>query len=171
MKLIFPEKKFYQSYIEAVNEYRLHNISTYEFLDADHCDIFKQAEDFRTGRNLPDGYVKATYLWLVHKGEFIGEISIRHALTDSLLRFGGNIGYGVRFSKWNQGFGTVMLSLALKYAKETLGLHKVLITCNDNNLGSARVIEKNGGVLQDKIKNTIDGKDRITRRYWISLSQ
>lgn len=87
---------------------------------------------------MPNGYVKATYLWLIDDDEFIGEVSIRHSLTDSLLFFGGNIGYGVRYSKWNNGIGTTMLSMALNYAKEVIGLNKVLITCNDDNLRSAR---------------------------------
>ena len=62
-----------------------------------------------------------------------------------------------------------MLSLALKYAEEELGLNKVLLTCNDDNIGSYRVIEKNGGVLQDKIKNHINGKEQLSRRYWITI--
>lgn len=62
-----------------------------------------------------------------------------------------------------------MLSKAIAYAKDALGLSRVLITCDDDNYGSARVIEKNGGVLQDKITNKIDGVDVITRRYWIEL--
>ena len=86
-----------------------------------------------------------------------------------MLSFGGNIGYGIRYSKWNKGYGTIMLSLALKYAKEVIGLNKVLITCDDNNVGSARIIEKNFGLLQDKIINVIDGVERITRRYWIEI--
>lgn len=167
MELQLPDKKYYQSYMDAINEYQNHNVTTYDFWDINNGDIFQQIQDFREGRSLPPGYVKCTYLWLIDAGEFVGEVSIRHSLTDALLRFGGNIGYGVRYSKWNQGIGTLMLSKALNYAKEKIGLCKVLITCNDDNYGSARVIEKNGGLLQDKITNTIDGADRITRRYWI----
>ncbi len=169
MELVTPSEKYYQSYIDAIEEYEQNNIDTYDFFDISKYDIFEKMEDYRTGRNLPEGYVKATYFWLVDKDEFIGEISIRHSLTDSLLRFGGNIGYGIRYSYWNKGIGTIMLSKALVYAKDVLGLNKVLITCNDNNFGSARVIEKNGGILQDKIINTIDGVDRLSRRYWIEL--
>lgn len=169
MKLVLPSKRYYQSYIEAINEYKEHNVDTYAFLDVTKYDIFEKIENARTSNDLPVGYVNATYLWLVDGKEFIGEVSIRHRLTDALLRFGGNIGYGIRYSKWNKGIGTNMLSMALDYSKEVLKLEKVLITCNDNNYGSARVIEKNGGILQDKILNTIDGVDRITRRYWINI--
>lgn len=74
----------------------------------------------------------------------------------------------MRFSEWNKGFGTVMLELALKEAKK-IGLSKILITCDDSNIASARVMEKNGFVLGDKIENTIDGETFITRRYWKNI--
>ena len=61
-----------------------------------------------------------------------------------------------------------MLALALKKAKQ-LKLEKVLITCDDTNPASARVIEKNGGVLENKVTNIIDDKPIVTRRYWIDL--
>ena len=168
MEMIFPCEKYLNSYSEAIKEYKDNNVDTYAFLNTGK-DIFSRIEDFRTGNNLPEGYVKATYFWLVDDGEFVGEISVRHQLTEALMKFGGNIGYGVRFSQWHKGYGTFMLSKALEYAKNELGLKKVLITCNDNNLGSAGVIEKNGGVLENKIVNVVDGKERLSRRYWIEL--
>ena len=66
------------------------------------------------------------------------------------------------------GYGTKMLELALKKAK-LIGLNKVLITCDDDNPGSARVIEKNGGILENKILNIIDGQQVLIRRYWIDI--
>lgn len=85
-----------------------------------------------------------------------------------MSRYGGHIGYGVRFSRWNQGFGTQMLALALEEANK-LGLSKVLITCDDDNIGSARVMEKNGFLLSDKVENTVDGRSILTRRYLKTL--
>ena len=85
------------------------------------------------------------------KDYFIGEISIRHNLNAALEKYGGHIGYGIRFSEWNKGFGTLMLKLALIEAKK-IGLSKVLVTCDDSNAASARVMEKNGFVLGDIIK-------------------
>ena len=96
---------------------------------------------------------------------FLGEISIRHRLTDALLRYGGHIGYGIRYSQWNKGYGTLLLKLALEKARE-MGLHEVLTTCDDDNAASAKVMEKNGMELRDKVINIIDGQTVITRRYW-----
>lgn len=170
MKLIKPEEKYYESYRDAAAEFRRRKITLFSFMpvELDFVDILKHLENNEKGINLPPGWVPETRLWMVDENMFLGEVSIRHELTDALLRFGGNIGYGVRCDKWGLGIGTEMLKDALEYARENLKLDKVLITCNDNNYGSARVIEKNGGVLQDKIENVIDGETRLTRRYWIS---
>ena len=70
--------------------------------------------------DLPENRVGQTNYWLVddEKGYFIGEVGIRHKLNDALLKRGGHIGYGIRYSEWNKGYGTKMLELALEKAKE-----------------------------------------------------
>lgn len=169
MRLIKADEKYLQSYKDAIRESELNNVDTYAFLDASKPDFLEYLENLRLGRKLPEGYVPATYLWLVSEDEFLGEIAVRHSLTEALLRRGGHIGYWVSYSHWNKGLGTIMLSKALAYAKEELGLTRALITCNDDNLGSARVIEKNGGKLENKLPNIVDGKEVLTRRYWIDI--
>lgn len=81
----------------------------------------------------------------------------------------GHIGYGVRYSEWNKGYGTLMLKLALEKAK-AMGLGKVLITCDDDNAASAKVMENNGFQLRDKVINVFDGCAVLARRYWKTLS-
>ena len=104
----------------------------------------------------------ATALWLVDNGEFIGSLSLRHRLNENLLKMGGHIGYSIRPSARKRGYGTKILELALPIAK-SLGIDKVLVTCDDDNTGSAKIIEKNGGVLENKVEH--EGK--LKRRYWI----
>lgn len=168
MKLIEPNIQYFESYQEAIKEYQNHNIG-HTFLGTNQSNVMQKVKNDREGIDLPVNYVKATHLWFVSDDYFIGEISIRHSLTESLQRFGGHIGYGIRYSMWNKGYGTKMLSLALEYVKNNFDFKEVLITCNHDNYGSARVIEKNGGVLQDIIENNIGGQERLTRRYWIKL--
>lgn len=170
IKLTEPNEKYLKSYIEAYNEYENNHVTTYAFDDARSYDIFVKYDNYKNECNLQPNRVGADYLWLVddNKDFFIGEISIRHNLTDSLLRYGGHIGYGIRYSEWNKGYGTSMLKLALEKAKE-MGISKVLITCDDNNPASAKVMEKNDMVFQDKVENIIDGQKIVTRRYWKTL--
>ena len=170
IRLIVPNEAYLQSYKKAFDEYVDNNVSTYSFTDASSCDIFAKFDRYRNERDLPPDRVGADKYWLVddEKAYFIGEIAIRHRLNDALRQRGGHIGYGVRYSEWNRGYGTKMLALALEKAK-AMRISPVLITCNDDNLASASVMEKNGFVLGDKILVSVDGKDILTRRYWKTL--
>ena len=170
IKLIVPNAEYLQSYMEAYEEYVKNDVSTYSFTDASSCDIFEKFDRYRNERGLPPNRVGEDKYWLVddEKSFFIVEIAIRHRLNDALAQRGGHIGYGVRYSEWNRGYGTKMLALALERAKE-LHISPVLITCNDDNPASARVMEKNGFTLGDKIMVSIDGRDYLTRRYWKTI--
>ena len=77
-----------------------------------------------------------------------GLLTIRHRLTPSLLNLGGHIGYDIRPGARRRGHATAMLAAARPVARE-LGIDPVLITCDENNTGSRKVIEANGGVLED----------------------
>ncbi len=95
---------------------------------------------------------------------YCGAIALRHSLNDFLLRAGGHIGYGIRPSARKKGLATWALGAVLPTAR-SLGLSRVLVTCDDDNIGSARTIENNGGVLE----NVADTELGRTRRYWIAL--
>jgi predicted acetyltransferase len=169
LRLISPIPEYFPSYASARQAYQEAGLKDHEFSFLPAKEFFQYVKDDEVGKNLPAGYVPETRLWLVNDQEFLGEICLRHRLTDSLRRLGGHIGYGIRLGEWNKGYGTAMLRMALPYCHEVLHLDKVLITCADTNFASARVIESNGGVLEDKIPDVVAGKPRITRRYWITL--
>ena len=115
--------------------------------------------------NTDPARVRATqYIALDTARRVVGVIQLRHDLTPHLLEVGGHIGYSVRPSEQGKSYATEMLRLCLDKARK-LGLEKVLITCDEDNTGSARVIEKNGGILED-IRITSDGSKK---RYWITL--
>lgn len=170
VRLIVPNEEYLASYIDAFDEYVSNGVSTYSFTDASSCDIFAKFDRYRNERDLPPDRVGEEKYWLVdeEKAYFIGEIAIRRRLNDALALRGGHIGYGVRYSEWNRGYGTKMLALALNRAKE-MRISPVLITCDDDNPASARVMEKNGFVLTDKIPVLSDGKAVLIRRYWKTI--
>ncbi|MDD3938437.1 MAG: GNAT family N-acetyltransferase [Bacilli bacterium] len=166
IRLVIPSKMFLKSYLET----KMFLDHTGDgFVNPFVPNVLAKIVDARHGKNLPYGWVSGTYLWLVKRKQFIGEISIRHDLTDLLLRFGGHIGYRVRQDQRRRGYGTKMLALALDYIREIFGFRKVLITCDESNVGSIKIIEKNGGILHDKVTNLIEGQERITRRYWVDV--
>jgi len=123
--------------------------------------------DWKEGKSLPEGWVPASTFWLTRGDNVIvGTSSLRHKLTEHLRNIGGHIGFNIRPSQRQKGYGTAILALTLEKAGE-LGLKQVLVTCDENNIASAKVIEKNGGILEDKYSN--DELEQAKRRYWIDL--
>lgn len=109
------------------------------------------------------GFVAQTSYWLIVDKQYAGRIDIRHKLTPALEKFGGHIGYEIRPTSRKKGYGTVQLKLCLPHVWQ-MGIKRALITCDDDNIASQKIIEANGGVLQDKIDNK---RDILTRRYWV----
>ena len=165
IQLVKPVIKYKKSFIQGAKEFQKEGRN----VDLDIEDLDKNFDKFVTkllneelGIGLKDGYIPASTLWLIDNDEFIGKVSIRHTLTEKLLQEGGHIGYEIRPSKRKMGYGTKILALAVKSAKN-LGIEKILVTCDDDNIGSYKIIEKNGGILENKIGY----QGKLKRRYWI----
>lgn len=135
-------------------------------LDAGLPHFLQRHLDFAAGRNLPQGWVPATTFWLLDNQERVVAMSnLRHALTPFLLNRGGHIGYYVAPRHRRQGYATTLLALTLEAARG-LGLDRVLVTADSSNEASLRVIQRNGGLLEDERK---DDEGVRFRRYWIAL--
>ena len=115
---------------------------------------------------VPKGLVpSSTYLAVREKDNYIvGMIDIRHYLNEYLTQVGGHIGYGVRKTERNKGYAKQMLKLALEKCKE-LKIKKVLITCDEDNIASEKVILSANAKLED-IRN-VNGENK--KRFWIDL--
>lgn len=135
--------------------------------DAPWADNLARLERSRLGIDIPERFVPATFLLAEVEGEVVGRTSIRHRLNDMLASWGGHIGYGVRPAFRRRGYATEILRQSLDVARE-VGIERALVCCDDANAGSARVIERCGGVLED-VRGPGEGHGR-TRRYWIDLS-
>ena len=120
------------------------------------------------GENLPANRVPSTFLFAFAGTSIVGRVAIRHSLNPDLERVGGHIGYVVVPEYRRQGYATAILRQSLQIAREKLGLTRVLVTCDDDNVGSIKTIEKNGGVLESIVTDP-DG-DRPKRRYWIDTT-
>ncbi len=136
------------------------------FGSEDFSTLVKRCQERARGESLPEGFVPDSIFWLTCSERILGAISLRHALTENLRRSGGHIGYSIRPCERAKGLATLMLKLTLEKARE-LDLEQVLITCSLKNIGSARVIQKNGGKLEAEGLGKADGKK--TQRYWIKL--
>lgn len=168
-ELAAPSLDLYESWAETIAEFgnQLPNGSGFwhvpvEFHRAttrEACQVWIDAvSGMDDPMNVPEGLVPSDYRWITDAGAVVGFIAVRHHLNDSLLEEGGHIGYSIRPSARRQGHATRALGLALRRARE-LGVERALVTCNIDNVASARTIEHNGGVLED-----VRGR---LRRYWI----
>ena len=174
LKLIKPSIEYQKQIIEMLEEWIAYNKEHPE-ANTSPWSIFKNDyHDFEYYRNHLDVVIPkeglvpdSTYFCLDEERDVVvGAINIRHELNDYLLKYGGHIGDGIRPSERRKGYATKMIALGLEECKK-LGIHKVLITCDKTNTGSAKSIIKNGGILENEVVNP-DGN--IQQRYWIETA-
>lgn len=138
-------------------------IVPYAIRKADYRDFDRYLSELEH-KEVREGHVPSSTLFCLdeERGIFVGAVNIRHRLNESLLLNGGHIGDGVRPSERRKGIATRMIALALEECKK-LGIRDVLMVCDKENIGSAKSIIRNGGVLENEVE--VDGT--VEQRYWI----
>ncbi|WP_409344011.1 GNAT family N-acetyltransferase [Paenibacillus sp. MBLB4367] len=169
VKLVEPAIDYKEEYLDMLAEWQAAGEKLVPFvlrMDAsDFAGMVHELHGYRNGRNVPDTFVEHSTYWLVDDdaGKMLGAVNIRHRLNERLLHIGGHIGYGIRPSERRKGLATELLRLALEQAAR-MGLERVLLTCNKSNVGSAKTIVNNGGVLDSE---DTDDQGVPIQRYWI----
>lgn len=170
--LIKLTKAYEKQLCEMIDEWKLDqelhhtNRSPWAIFRND-CHNFDDYLGHLESKEATEGHVPDSVFFLLDESRdrLLGAVNIRHYLNDSLLREGGHIGDGIRPSERGKGYGTQIVRLALMECKK-LGIDHVLMTCDKDNIPSARTIIKNGGVLENEFVNS-DGN--VEQRYWISI--
>lgn len=171
IELVLPEEKHREAVMAYKDEFRNENETVHGGGGLEQSATFKEwldhARKSRNPETVANGRVPATVLLAYRKNDnkLVGIIDLRHELNDYLLAHGGHIGYSVRKSERRKGYATQMLIKALNFYKK-LEIKKILVTCDKDNAGSAKVIVACGGQLENEILGD-DGA--IMQRYWISL--
>ena len=161
----------------AAAEYRKDFLRNREFA-TDSCALLMEdysqwlENNFRSSSEATarQDWVKTTTFFAMRKKDkkIIGTTEIRHSLENDVLReYGGHIGYAVCPSERGKGYGTAILRLALEECRN-IGLERAMLSCNDENTASIRVIENCGGLLTET--KTTEQNHRI-RIYWITLDE
>ena len=169
MELVFPTIEYKQAALDYRQEHfdcgetEIHGDG-----GLDHAETYEgwlaKIRDARTWEANEERVPATTYFGMLN-GRIVGTIQIRHELNQRLLSTYGHIGYGVRTSERRKGYAAAMLATALGKCRE-LGIKNVLISCDKDNIGSAKTILKNGGVYD---KDYIEENGNIVQQYWIAL--
>lgn len=172
LHLVKPDIKYKERYIDMLQEWHVSGEEPEPWvLKEDYSDfpaMVQKFEDQSQGIGIPAGFVSSSTFWAYDDttDQIVGAVNIRHALNEFLLAAWGNIGYGVRPGQRRKGYATAMLKLALVECRR-LKMNSVLLGCYKDNIGSARTILNNGGMLENEV--ALDGMDRLIQRYWITL--
>lgn len=167
LKLVKASPAYQVQITDMLDEWKAagEKIVPYAVRTRDWQDFDAWLSSLDTGAHSPMGIPDSTFFCLDEaQGIIVGAVNIRHRLNEQLLLNGGHIGDGIRPSLRRKGFGTQMIALALMECRK-IGLEKVLMVCDKENIASARTILKNGGVLENEV--TVDGVTE--QRYWIDL--
>ncbi len=158
--------KFKDKFLEMAKDYQSAGEDRFQSGIEDFEQYLKYLENHRTGRNLADGDVGFNTFFLLVDNKIVGSGSLRHALNEKLAVYGGHIGYAVRPSERRKGYGSLILHLTLKKARD-FGFERVFVTCDTDNIGSVKIIEKNGGRLANKI--FYKPVSQNISQFWIEL--
>jgi len=164
MRLVAPSTQWQSAFLEMARECQSAGELRYALALGDFDAYLRRIETLRRGDHLPEGYVPGTEFWLQDDRMIVGCVRLRLGLTPDLENEGGLVGYDVRPSARRRGYWTALLRLALVEAR-ALGIERVCVTCDDDNLVSIKAIERNGGVFAGSGVSKKTGK--TVRRYWI----
>ena len=171
IRLIEPCRRLRDGFIEYAEEFkRAGEPFVHGDLDSARANfpaLLQAWRDWSAGRNLRPDHVPESRYWLVRGIRILGTTRLRHRLSPALRDFGGHIGYEVRPSERGEGHATRMLAMLLVRARAR-GLVRVMLTCDQDNPASARVMEKNGGWCFSEASSERQGTP--VYRYWIDLT-
>ena len=119
---------------------------------------------WRRGVGLPEGWVRSAVLVGDVGGELVGRVGVRFEDDGEILTRNGHIGYGVRPAFRRRGYASEMLRQGLVVARAE-GVERVLVTCDADNVASAAVIERAGGVEDTPDVDAVRG---TKRRFWLT---
>lgn len=173
LKLIELTKEYEKELKEMIHEWKEDqvknhtNTSPYAIFKND-CEDFDYYLANLSSKEPKNGFVPDSVFFLLDedKNRLLGAVDIRHYLNEGLLYDGGHIGNGIRPSERRKGYGKKIIELSLEECKK-LGINRVLITCNKNNIGSKKAIIYNGGIKENEV---IDKDGEVIERYWIDLN-
>ena len=168
--LVEPAIEYKDALLDAVRDF--HMAGEYEItaeeLETKFDALILRLQQARNPATAAPGDLPYEDFWMMDGAKWIGKLTLRTTINEKYLHAGGHIGYEIRPSSRRCGYGTALLRLGLEKARER-GLSRVLLTCDETNIGSRKIIESNGGRLENSV--AVKGQDVRKMRYWIKLQE
>lgn len=173
---ILTLRKVLPSDLDAIAQYRAEFLSSGDTMDG--CSNLRRFENMHEWydwickaerwETCPPDWVPDTQYICVRNddGRLVGMLDVRHELNEMCLNLFGNIGYSIRPSERSKGYATNQLALAKEICR-SLGMENILVSCHKANTASAKVILRNGGVLENEVVDQRNGE--VLQRFWIQL--
>ena len=175
LRLVRPSVEFRETFLEGLCGIDLPTERRQWVYLGDAADLSFPERDFagyvdtlrRTEHEPPAHFVRGLTYWGIVDGRMVGRLGLRLELNDFLARVGGHIGYYVHPDCRRRGFATEMLRLALQ-TPEARAIGRLLLTCDEDNAISERIILGSGGVFESVVD---DGPEKPRKkRFWIGVN-
>jgi len=174
LEFVLPAERFHRSFLAGYEELHERHKNDWIYLGPDGTEdlIYNRFPEYvaelrRREREAPGHFVRGITYWAVRGDEVLGRIGLRLELNDFLSRIGGHIGYIVRPSARGQGVASAMLKFVLS-TPAAHGIGRLLLTCDEDNTASERVILRNGGEYESTVSPS--GRPVGKKRYWIDVA-
>jgi predicted acetyltransferase len=159
-----PDYQYLYDLFEMGNEYIENNEESYNYETIEDAKKRIDSDIKYEKGEVPEGKLQSYAYWFYQNNVLIGTSRLRPVLNDRFRIKGGNIGYDVRPKYRKMGYGTEILRMTINEAKNK-SMSVLLVTCDDANIGSCKVIEHNYG----KLINKVEYERSIIRRYEITI--
>jgi len=173
LQFVLPHERYRESFLCAYEELSDAQKSDWIYLGPDGSAelIYKRFEEYVAMLHdreqiPPPHFVRGRTYWAIDGNDVVGRIGLRFELNAFLANYGGHIGYIVRTSARRRGVASAMLAHVLA-TPEAKRIGKLLLTCDEDNAASERVIRKNGGVYESMVYP--EGRCLGKKRFWISV--
>ncbi|CEN27923.1 GNAT family N-acetyltransferase [Lactococcus piscium] len=173
-----PSLAFEKEILRYRDEFHKHDIPDHHVPGSNMLEHFNTVEAWLNNiklsesyATLPDKKYVPSYAYILVKkssNKILGMSNLRLELNDYLLNFAGNIGYSIAPSERRKDYGKVLLKKTLLEAKK-MGLDRVLLTCDEENIASEKIIVNNNGIFENKLYDEDDNCKGYVKRFWIAL--
>lgn len=160
--------KMCEEFRNSSDEYKFEGLGNFKDVVSDNYEEFLNncEKNKHIDKINPNFANQTTYILIDESGHVYGGGNLRHELKGNLINIGGHIGYGIRPSERGKGYGPIQLRLFLEKAREK-NIERTLLTCRENNIPSAKTIEKCCGIKDKSVPSMYEGI--MESRYWIDI--